>query len=87
MTLVATAKWKEELVITDESGRTFGFDCGWGVAPPVAYLPGLAEWARSVPPWLCDRRDEVVAAMRLSGHVVEDGPYPRWSGAPRSTGR
>jgi hypothetical protein len=80
MTLVASARWKEQLIITDENGCAFTFDCGWGVTPPVAYVPGPAEWAPSVPPWLRDRRSEVIAAMELTGHVVKDGPYPTWSG-------
>lgn len=78
MTLTASTRWKEELIITDENGRAFTFDCGWGVTPPVAYVPEAAGWAVSVPPWLRERRDEVIVAMKTAGHVVENGPYPRY---------
>jgi len=76
MALTATARWKEELVITDEQGRTFTFDCGWGVNPFVAYIPPLAEWQDCVPVWLHAQRAEVVEAMKSAGHVVKEGPYP-----------
>ena len=76
MALIASPQWKEELIITDESGRAFTFDCGWGVTPPVAYVPAVVDWAKCVPTWLHERRDEAIAAMKLTGHVVKDGPYP-----------
>jgi hypothetical protein len=75
MALTATPRWKEELIINDERGRTFTFDCGWGLNPPVAYVPPLAEWRRCVPVWLRERRAEVVEAMKTIGHAVKDGPY------------
>jgi len=77
MALTATCRWKEELIITDEEGRAFTFDCGWGVTPLVAYVPPPGEWKTCVPPWLHERRAEVVDAMRAANHVVKDGPYPR----------
>jgi hypothetical protein len=76
VTLSATPKWKEMLIITDEAGRSMTFDCGWGVTPGVAYVPSEADWTRSTPEWLWLRRDEVIATMRSTGHAVEVGYYP-----------
>ena len=76
MTLIAKTPWKEVLHIFDEQGRTFIFDCGWGVDPPVAYVPPTEQWRASVPAWLHDRRDEVIAAMKAANHQVINGGYP-----------
>ena len=77
MPLTAKAAWKETLVVSDDGGRDFVFDCGWAVDPPIAYIPADADWVHCVPIWLHDRRDEVVAAMMRTRHVVREGPYPR----------
>ena len=76
MGLTSETRWKEELIVTDEAGRSFCFDCGWGVDPPVAYLPEPKDWRRCVPGWLHDRRDEVISVMKAQHHVVHEGPYP-----------
>ena len=76
MALTATTRWKEELIITDEQGRSFTFDCGWGVDPLVAYVPSAGQWQDCVPEWLWDRRVEVIEAMKKVNHRVEDGRYP-----------
>lgn len=68
------AEWKEIISVTDEQGRSFVVSCGWGVEPPVAYLPAAAAWRRTVPPWLADRRDEVIAVVTSLGHVVHEEP-------------
>lgn len=78
--LTGQAEWKEILTVTGEDGQSFVFSCGWGVEPPVAYIPAPADWRRTVPPWLHDRRDEVIALMESMGHVVHDGPYRDWLG-------
>ena len=70
--LTGYTQWKEELVVSDEQGRSFCFSCGWGVEPPVAYVP--ADWPGSVPDWLRDRRGEVLAVMESLGHVVREWP-------------
>lgn len=75
----ATPRWKEEMIVADESGRSFTFDCGWGADPPVAYVPASEDWPACVPVWLNERRAEVVEAMKKTGHVVQDGPYSRLS--------
>lgn len=75
MGLTGRTEWKEVLIVSDEDGRSFCFDCGWGVEPPVAYLPSDADWPDCVPPWLHGRRDEVIAVMRGLNHVTRDGPY------------
>lgn len=76
MSLSGRAEWKEVLIVTDEAGHSFTFSCGWGVEPPVAYLPAAADWIRCVPPWLGERRDEVITVMQQMGHQVAEGPYP-----------
>ncbi|HXU06298.1 MAG TPA: hypothetical protein VN903_35325 [Polyangia bacterium] len=76
MALIAKTKWKEELYIFDEQGRSFMFDCGWGVEPLVAYVPLAEQWTGCVPAWLHDRRDEVIEAMKAVNHRVLDGRYP-----------
>jgi hypothetical protein len=76
MALTARAQWKEMLFITDEEGRTLQFECGWGVDPPVAYIPSAEQWPYWVPHWLEERRDEVIQAMAKEGHVVKEVDYP-----------
>ena len=76
MGLTAESRWKEELVVSDEAGRAFCFDCGWGADPLVAYVPAAADWCRCVPSWLHHRRDEVIAVMMTLNHVVHEGAYP-----------
>ena len=76
MALVAKLRWKEELTIVDEQGRSFMFDCGWGVDPPVASVPLAEQWTACVPAWLYDRRDEVIAAMKAVNHQVLDSREP-----------
>lgn len=78
--LTGREEWKEIIIVTDEEDRTFVFSCGWGVQPPVAYVPAEADWSRCTPPWLHGRRDEVIGVMTTLGHVVHDGPYRDWRG-------
>jgi hypothetical protein len=33
-----------------------------------------------MPPWLQERRAEVITLLESMGHVVDDGPYPDWRG-------
>ena len=75
MGLVAKLRWKEELTIVDEQGRSFMFDCGWGVDPPVAYVPLAEQWTACVPAWLHEC-DEVIAAMKAVNHQVLDSRDP-----------
>ena len=72
--------WKEIITVTDEDDRSFVFYCGWGVSPPVAYVPATADWVRCTPSWLHARRDEMIALMASMGHVVHEGSYPDWRG-------
>jgi hypothetical protein len=76
MALTARAQWKEITIVTDEEGRTFTFDGGWGVTPPVVCVPLEDDWARCVPHWLADRRAEVIKVLEGTGQVVETGRYP-----------
>jgi len=76
MAVTATTRWKEELIITDEEGRSFTFDCGWGADPLVAFVPLADQWQDCVPGWLWDRRAEVVEAMKEVNHRVVETRYP-----------
>lgn len=76
MSLTAQPRWKEEIVVGDEAGQSFVVDCGWGVDPPVAYVPSMQDWKRCMPAWLWERRDELIEVLRGAGHVVHEGPYP-----------
>ena len=78
--LTGREEWKEILIVTDEDDHSFVFHCGWGVTPPVAYLPAEADWRRCTPGWLHARRDEVTAVMESMGHVLDEGHYPDWRG-------
>ncbi|MGD0808716.1 MAG: hypothetical protein ABSA91_03300 [Acidimicrobiales bacterium] len=65
-------RWKEE-VIYWEGDRGFVFDGGWGVSPPVTYVPTPELWDEVVPSWMKGRRDEVVARLRAHpGHVLAE---------------
>jgi hypothetical protein len=75
MALTAKAVWKEITIVTDEEGRSFSFDCGWGVTPGVAYVPPEADWSRCAPDWLASRRAEVIKVIEGTGQVVENGRY------------
>jgi hypothetical protein len=80
MALKAKAQWKEVTFVTDEEGRTFTFDGGWGVTPPVVAVPPEADWSRCVPEWLAGRRAEVIKVLEGTGQVVVTGRYPYLDG-------
>ncbi|MFM8413178.1 MAG: hypothetical protein ACKOCX_00465 [Planctomycetota bacterium] len=75
MALTGVAEWKEIIVVSDEEGRTYVVNCGWGVEPPVAYIPAAAMWRAKVPAWLHDRRDEVITVLESLHHVVEEETF------------
>ena len=65
-------RWKEEVVYW-EGARGFVLDAGWGVDPPVVYVPSAALWDRVVPAWLRHRRAEVVPRIAQgSRHLVKE---------------
>ena len=65
-------RWKEE-VIYWEGSAGYRLDGGWGVSPPVLYVPSATIWDEVVPVWLRGRHDEVVARLRAYGeHVLEE---------------
>jgi hypothetical protein len=65
-------RWKEQVVYW-EGDWGFLFDAGWGVEPPVLYIPAPDIWAEVMPGWCRERRDEVVARLRdHSNHVLND---------------
>ena len=56
-----------------EGDHGFQFDCGWGVNPPVVYLPNSQLWDEVVPDWLVGRRAEVEERLRRhSGYTVAE---------------
>ena len=64
-------RWRE-LVIYWEGDKGYAFPAGWGVDPPVLYVPNEEAWARSMPGWLRGRRSEVVARLAaFSRHRLE----------------
>ncbi|MFB2585832.1 hypothetical protein [Herbiconiux liukaitaii] len=70
------ARWKEEVYYW-EGERGFLFDAGWGVEPPVLYVPTAEDWEACTPPWMHGRRDLILS--RLDGfarHRLREGPYP-----------
>ena len=70
-TFSVQSEWKE-LVHYREGDRQMTFDAGWGVKPPVLYVPDVSIWDDVVPPWLVGRRAQVTARLRAhSGHVLE----------------
>ena len=65
-------RWKEEVVYW-EGENGYVLDGGWGVEPPVLYVPTAALWDDVVPPWLRGRRAEVLGRLaRRSHHVIEE---------------
>lgn len=50
-----TFQWKE-IVIYSEGECTFWFPAGWGVDPPVLYIPSEDLWEHVTPPWMHGRR-------------------------------
>ncbi len=68
-------RWKEELHYS-EGGNTLVLYCGWGVSPPVVFVPSAAAWDDKVPDWLRGRRDELVRRIEThSGHVVASADW------------
>lgn len=68
------AVWKET-VWYSEDDRRHAFDAGWGVDPPVLYVPTAEVWDRHTPEWMHGRHDVVVARLVAhSGHRVVESP-------------
>ena len=66
--------WKENVVYW-EGERGVRFDAGWGVEPPVLYIPSPEVWDDAVPEWLVGRYAEVHDRLvRHSAHRVEPTP-------------
>lgn len=67
-------RWKEQVVYW-EGAHGFIFPAGWGVEPPVTYVPSADTWDRVMPGWLVGRRDEVVTRLENEpGHVLSVDP-------------
>ncbi|GII55996.1 hypothetical protein Pth03_43850 [Planotetraspora thailandica] len=67
-----TFKWKE-VVIYSEDGCTFWFPAGWGVDPPVLYIPSDDLWERVTPSCMHGRRDVIVERLQAdSKHVLKE---------------
>lgn len=64
--------WKETVHYW-EGPRGYSFEAGWGVEPPVLYVPAPGLWDACVPEWMHGRRDLIVARLDAhSGHTVVD---------------
>jgi hypothetical protein len=75
-------RWKEE-VIYWEGGLGYLFDAGWGVDPPVLYVPSAEMWNEVVPDWMQGRRDTIVDRLVAnSGHVVEEDVHGYYRNEP-----
>ena len=83
-------RWKEQ-VIYWEGDSGFIFDGGWGVRPPVTYVPDLGTWDSIVPEWLKGRHDEVVGHLReRRDHEVVETPeyaFGEWRSTQRPAKR
>jgi len=67
-------RWKEEVVYW-EGRRGYIFPGGWGVNPPVTYVPTDDAWDRVMPEWLRGRRNEVVRRLENeAGHMLRADP-------------
>ena len=78
----AQPRWKEQVVYW-EDGRGFVLDAGWGVDPPVLYVPSARLWDEVVPDWMAGRRSAVVDALReSSGHVLREDDHGWYRSAP-----
>jgi hypothetical protein len=67
-------KWKE-LLVYEEGGNSYSFECGWGVSPGVVYVQAAEDWDAVLPEFLRGRRDEIVAVLReRCDHTVEEDP-------------
>jgi hypothetical protein len=74
------SRWKEQ-VFYWEGERGFLFDAGWGVSPPVLYVPPADEWEGCTPAWMHGRRDLILSRLEArSRHRIAEGPYPRSQG-------
>jgi hypothetical protein len=68
-------RWKEELHYC-EGDHSQVFHCGWGVSPPIVFLPSQGGWDAKMPDWLHGRRAELVARIEQhSGHVVASADW------------
>lgn len=77
-------RWKEE-VFYWEGHRGLMLDGGWGVTPPVTYVPSEAVWESVAPEWARGRREMIVARLvaRTTHRVVETARYPHPIGVTR----
>lgn len=66
----------KELFEYREGDAAYIFDAGWGVQPPMLYVPRAEVWDRVMPAQFRGRRDQIVERLLRSrhvrGHVVED---------------
>lgn len=63
----------KELLVYREGEQEQLFIAGWGVTPPVLYVPPADRWDELMPEWLRGRRDQVVARLAAdSRHVLLD---------------
>ncbi len=65
----------KEMIEYREGEVAFVFDAGWGVRPPVLYVPRPEAWDRVMPLEFRGRREQIVERLNRScfvrGHIFE----------------
>jgi len=77
-------RWKEGVGYW-EGEHGYLFDAGWGVEPPVLYVPSASMWDDVVPAWMQGRRGAIVSGLEAkSGHVLAEDVHGYYRQAPVS---
>ena len=68
-----------EMIEYREGEVAFVFIAGWGVKPPVLYVPRPDAWERVMPAKFRGRREQIVERLKrdwyVRSHVLEDSDY------------
>jgi hypothetical protein len=71
-------RWKEQVYYW-EGCRGLLLDGGWGVQPPVTYVPSAAIWDSVVPVWARGRRETILRRLvEHQNHRVEQTDHYPW---------
>lgn len=77
-------RWKE-VVVYWEGEHGYVFDAGWGVEPPVLYVPSPSMSDDVGPSWMLGRRSAVVSGLKAkSGHVLTEDVHGYYRQSPES---
>lgn len=78
------SRWREEVVYW-EGEHGYLLDAGWGVEPPVLYVPSASMWDEVVPDWMRGRRSAIVGGLEAkSGHVLAEDIHGYYRQSPES---